>query len=332
MNKYIKIFEDFNNFDWKNLDEEVEDMVITLKENGENITDLKPFHPSNILADLCISDQYSDIVRTYRSNPGTIHNKELLNYSNRICRYLSGKKDLKVIPLSTSGYNSLVFGDPKTIYYIDKVYKLENRYDDGYDLDPTDISDDSLQNKMSLLYENGYNFTVKSGGYSIDGFTVNVYQYSSTVPIIVFSFVRDPNIISDQIDYSVDIETFPKSNSINRKIKLLNASKLSVDIYDNSNPKEFYEILISMSISFLGIKKIILINDILDRLNQNDFFTIDEVESHKDTIVVSTSDKDIVVNIDDDLNIYIGDKIDKNKTELEDLVYDIFLKLTDKNA
>lgn len=331
--KYISVFEDFKYFDWSILDEEIEDMILNLKEDGEKVSKLIPIEPLSlsILDELCMDSKYESYIRVYVSNISTISSKEVLKYAERVCRYLSCKKDLRVIStlLSTSG--CLIFGGPKIIYYMDRILKFENR-DHECDVLEIDNRDELIYKKYSILKDNGYDLLTKP---SLNGFRVELCIFNNKRQmygdkLIVFSFLRSP-YISEKIEYIVNIETFPKSETMSR-IELLNIDRFSVDIYDESNPVEFYRILIENSIRLLGLEKIALISDILSILSvQNDYFNIDDIENSKDQVVLYTINKKININIDDKLNIYIGDKSERNKTTLDELVHDIYLKLTNRN-
>jgi len=216
---------------------------------------------------------------------------------------------------------------------------------------------DFLFRFMATSYKTAYSSPdILIPGSSFNGFFVYTTDIDKN-KILVFKFDRG-NDIGENMKYNVDIyfDMISPRNKIIPLPQLISKSEsnftrverftMEFDVCDKEDTTmKFFKILIDKTIQFFKIEKLNLLNKIASLLEEtNEFFRAVEIDVYLESrenpqlgivqFVIYDKDFDddkiFTVYVDDNLNIYINTIKEENKTSLEELIYDVYLKLTEK--
>lgn len=241
--------------------------------------------------------------------------------------------------------------DESSLEDYDSLAPLKNKWDMLCDMD-------FLFRSMATSYKSTWSTDHSTiiNQSSFNGFFVHTTDIDKN-RILVFKFDRGDNI-GETMKYSVDIyfdrmaprhkntplpQLISKCESNFPRVERFN---IEFDVYDKEDTTmKFFKILIDKTIQFFKIEKLNLLNRISNLLSEtNEFFRSVEIdvylESREDPQlgivqfviydIELDDDKIFTVYVDDNLNIYINSIKEEDRTSLEELIHDVYLKLTEK--
>lgn len=316
-----------------------------------------------IVEQLSINDTYMDQMITLDGSV-TIY-KSAIKRLKRMCAYLSNKHNIELDVIYI--LDTYVISNKKIISILDWIFFFEFRYSktvfstfDGSALEDYNslspllrkwnmLSDmDFLFRFMTTSSERSWVIARAFNGFFV--YTTDNYKDK----ILVFRFDRG-NTISENMTYDIDIY-YDTISAANRNLplqKLIGESgsnftkieriTVTFDVNDKEDTTEkFFKILIDKTIEFFKIEKIKLLSEISGLLEDtNEFFRAEEINVYLEStgspklgvvqfVIMSKDfddDKIFTIYVDDNLNMYINSIKEENKTSLEELLHDIYLKI-----
>jgi hypothetical protein len=292
---------------------------------------------NTFISNLLEIDNFSNDFYTLSLNRYYENHKVVNNNISRLCKYLSSRYD-KQITYDIIGHKYII-GYREVIDILAWLYDNEFRNDDiDFNYLMYDMDEDSIFfKKYQTLLDFGVTFgsSILSGGYS--GFSISV-KYNNENLGYLFKRVK----IGEDIEYNLEIFTYPGTKRSHRLN--LESSKLTFNIYDKDFPEKICEIVIGRSIKYFKIDKLILIDKIVGILSEeNDFFNPIDIDIRKGLMeFLVKKDDDFArfrISIEDNLDMYVKQLYpfqissrEQDKTSVDELIHDVYLKLTQKNA
>lgn len=311
-----------------------------------------------IIEQLSIDDIYMSQMITIDGS--RIIYKQAIKGLKRLCSYLSNKHNIELDVIYI--FDTYVISNKKLTSIMDWIFFFEFRYSEPRfnTFDASILTDyeslSTLYNKWNMLGEMNFLFRYMTSSYKNSWQSTILFNglfiYTSDEKrILIFKFNRGNNI-GENMKYNVDIyfdtvSTEQKSKPLPQMIgkcdfKKVENINLSFDVYDKeSTTEKIYKLLVEKTIHYFQIEKIKLLYKIHDVLRENnDFFSIEELNVwQSDPGVVQfvvdgkefDDDEIFTIYVDSKLNMYINSIKEENKTSIEELVHDIYLRLTEKN-
>lgn len=355
LQKY-KIFESkfISTVSTDDLKENLEDMEVSLKDNGTNISfnledtndkilsilDINSYGNHNLIS---ILDFYSIIL--LNRNISYSNFVFIDNEFDRLCKYLSSRYNKEIIwDRIAHTFNYYIIGSVETINFLKFIEKNELRSEEfsfEYLMDGLDTN-----NFLYQKYKNLLNYGIKFHEIrNNDGFSIILDRKGSNhdITMLVFDFNRK---ISDDITIiNYDVLIRSKTGNQTQRAKKEEALSISFDVVGN-NDEKLAKLIIDNANKYLKINKLDLTYKVLDVLNDtNEFFqTIDVELDNCNVEFLVKRGSDFIrfrVIIDDDLNITFRQfrnslsfhvkPIIYVPTSVDELAHDIYLSLTQKD-
>jgi hypothetical protein len=357
--KYIKeyhVFIDDDTFDliYSDIKDIMSDINLELKEEHDDIQKkrinlgLRPFPSSpqlyiniNTLSlnlSINFSQKYNEDIVSMNCI-GDVTKAE--NKIKRMIKFISAKYGISLSYGIFFGHQILI-SKPEIVDRIKFLYNFERKEEQEFFLyyETIDLELDSKYNMISeeIVSEYDIKFISMDGDVGLKGFRLVIHSKVDKISY-VYDFQRGNYLENDNIEYLVDIykskfiySSDVKAVSIKSKMldsgaNLIDSYKFTCNIHDDKCI-EFYELFMDNFIKNSGMSKSKLLLDLLNKLLENTFFEIEEYDIENGEIVLYINDKIIKISVNNDLKI----KVDGIKVEENDVIEEIYLKLTDKNA
>lgn len=350
--KYIKEYNHFIDQDlfdqiYDDIKELINDVNLEIKDEGKRAyLYVDSFFSLN--RTIHFKEKYNeDIFYLKFTTRGLGDQRIVFNNIDRIVRFLSSKYS---VDLSYGLFfnHEIAISKRETIDTIKFLYEFERKEDQDFYLYDDVIQDSNYKILADEILDN-YDilFLSMDGDVGLSGFRImlkpkkEVEKYS-----YIYNFKRSEDLVDmkDEVEYDVDVYKIPShyntsvihgmserltKTTLTRLVggEVVDNYKFKCDIYDKEY-EHFYKLFIDNFVKNSGHEKSKLILKILNELSGNTFFEIDEFDYNSKEIILFIEDRVIKLSVDNNLNVYL----DGSKINSDDVVEEIYLKLTDKNA